>query len=152
MKNNYKILLAATVIISLGLFLVSYYLTAIGLIISGTLAMVFVMNEHGKTVLNKPRLFPILGDDGRSVIITNTGETDALSVEITIVPSNLEYSFKSIDADSEIKIETKELVGKNKINIEYYDKSGEKFTVKENLTFAEDTEYDPFKPMIPMFK
>ncbi|MBN1431590.1 MAG: hypothetical protein JW931_02340 [Methanomicrobiaceae archaeon] len=152
MKKNHKVAIVACLALSLLLFPVSVLLTAVGLIITGTLAMSVLISESAETVVDKPILFAYLGEDGRSFILKNIGNVDALDIHISLVPSNLEFLNKRIEADTEDKTECGQLIGKNRIIVDYTDETGNRYSKTANLNFKDDCEYDPTKPMIPIFK
>ena len=152
MKKNHKVAIAACLAISLILFPFSALLTAVGLIITGTLAMSVLISESAETVVNKPILFSYLGEDGRSFILKNIGNVDALDIHISLVPSNLEFLIERIEADTEENTDCGELIGKNRIIVDYTDETGTRYSKTANLNFRDDCEYDPTKPMIPIFK
>lgn len=152
MERIHKIAIIACLAISVILFPVSILLTATGLIITGTLAMAVLISESAGKAVDRPLLFAFLGEDGRSFITRNIGNAPALEVHVSVVPSNLEYLIGRIDADNEEKTDCGQLIGKNRIIMEYADESGKRYSKSADLQFKEDCEYDPTKPMIPIFK
>jgi hypothetical protein len=152
MEKIYKIAIAICLAISILLFPVSVLLTATGLILTGTLAMVIHITESAGEAIDRPVLFVFLGEDGRSFVIRNIGNAAASEIHVSVVPSNLEYIIDRIDADGEEKTECGQLIGKNRVIIEYADETGKRYSKSEDLRFEDDCEYDPTKPMIPIFK
>lgn len=152
MKKNHITALAACILVSVLLFTVSFLLTVMGLIITGTIAMTFMISESAEGIVDKPLIYAYLGDDGRSFILKNIGNVDALEIHISIVPSNLEYHIGRIDPDDEEKTDCGRLIGKNRIILDYSDKDGKKYKRTAELVFTEDCEYDPTKTMIPLFR
>ncbi|GEM_PF-4663246 len=152
MKKGHIAAIAVCIIFSVLLSPVSPILTVIGLILSGTLAMAFAISESAEKIMDKPLLFAYLGDDGRSFILKNIGDADALDIHISIIPSNLEYLFEHLGADSEEKTDCGRLLGKNRIILNYSDEDGKRYKKTAELGFREECEYDPIKPMFPLFK
>lgn len=152
MEKIYKIAIAVCLAISVLLFPVSVLLTATGLIITGTLAMVIHITESAGEAIDRPLLFAFLGEDGRSFVIRNVGNAAASEIHVSVVPSNLEYIIDYIDADDEEQTDCGQLIGKNRIIMEYADEAGKRYSKSVDLQFKEDCEYDPTKPMIPIFK
>lgn len=152
MKKNHKIALAVCLVISLLLFPFSFLFTATGLIITGTLLMSVLISESSEKIVEKPMLSAYLGEDGRSFIIKNFGNRDATEINISLVPSNLEYLIPRLEADKEEKTDCGELIGRNRIIMDYADDDGKRYSKSADLKFRDECEYDPTKPMIPIFK
>lgn len=152
MKKNHKFAIAICLVISVVLLPFSVILTATGLIITGTLAMAVMVSESAETLVEKPILLAFLGEDGRSFILKNIGNVDALDIHISVVPSNLEYLIERLEADTGEKTDCGQLIGKNKVIIDYTDGTGKRYSKTTDLNFRQECEYDPTKPMIPMFK
>lgn len=152
MKKNHIIVIAACLAVSVLLFPVSVLLTAAGLIITGTLVMAVMVSESAEELVEKPIIFAYLGEDGRSFVLKNIGNVDALDIHISVVPSNLEYLIERLGSDTEEITDCGQLIGKNRAIINYTDETGKRYSKSAELKFKEECEYDPTKPMFPMFK
>jgi len=152
MKKNHKFAIATSLIISVVLLPFSVILTAAGLIITGTLAMGIMISESAESLVDRPLLFAYLGEDGRSFVLKNMGNIDALDIHVSIVPANLEYLIERIAADIEEKTNCDQLIGKNRIIVNYTDKTGTRYSKSADLSFNEECDYDPTQPMIPLFR
>jgi tetrahydromethanopterin S-methyltransferase subunit F len=152
MNNIHKGMIFAGIIISILLLPASVYLTAAGIIITATLFMLCLISESAGKAMEKPILVAYLGDDGRSIIVGNIGNKDAVNINISLIPANLEFAIDNLSTDIEEKKDCGQLIGKNRAIMEYSDDTGTKHKKTSDLNFKDCKEYDPTKPLIPIFQ
>lgn len=150
--NSKYIVVIVCLVISILLVPISPLLTVIGLIITVTIVMAVMISESAGKTVDRPILSACLREDGRGFVLKNFGNGDALDVRISVLPSNLEYMLARIEADDEEVIDCGQLLGNNRVIMNYTDEKREEYNGSADLNPGNDCEYDPFKPMIPIFK
>ncbi|MDD4126804.1 MAG: hypothetical protein PHV39_03855 [Methanomicrobium sp.] len=152
MKKIQKIITVICILISAALSFISVYLTASGLIITATLYISFLISGSADKAMDRPILSALLGDNGKSITVANYGNKKALNVNIEILPSNLRFFLESLPCDSGNEIYCRELPGNIRVILNYSDETGKKHTKTEDLKFNDNSDYDPTKPLIPIFQ
>lgn len=152
MKKNYIIVVFSGVLISLFLYLISAYLTATGLIVTGTLALLFFMSESAENIMQRPILSAYPKPGNKSFTVVNLGNKSALDISIEVLPHNLEFFITNLNSDENYDIECEKFLGNSRVFFTYSDDKGKRY--EKNLELKSDivTDYDPTKPLIPIFE
>ena len=92
-----------------------------------------------------------LGDEAKSIILTNNGNARAENIHVTLIPSSVEFDIASLDVDSVYEYALGAMVQEIKIKITYSNENKRLFSSSKKLSvFDEDP--DILRPLIPMFK
>ena len=132
--------------------MISPYIAAAGLIVSATAIMLFLISESAEKIMDRPILAALAGEDGRSFRIENFGNKPALDINAGVLPFNLEFLIEMLPAGEEKKINCERLIGNSRVILNYSDEKGIKYTKSADFSTPLKHEYDPAKPLIPIFR
>jgi hypothetical protein len=148
MDKKSQIVLVLGLVISILLSFYNIYLAGIVFILFVTVIMSMLIMQDS---VSRPDVTADLSDDAKSIILKNSGNATALNIHVALVPMNTEYDMPSLAVD---EIHTRQL-GSMIQNV----KVVVKFENEEKVIFSRSyalsalgTEYEPFKPIIPVFK
>jgi hypothetical protein len=147
MDTRTTAVLAAGLIVTLLLSLVSIYLAGIAFIILVALVMSLMIMQD-TTFL--PQLDVRLREDAKAIVLTNAGNSPAKRIHVALVPMNIEYDVNSLAVDASHEYPLASMVAEVKVVITYANEKGQSFSHSENLSATGKT-FDPLKPMIPVF-
>jgi len=148
MEKNTKILLAFGVFIIIFLLFIDRYLAGIAGVILITLLMVVQIMQDTSGV---PDIIARFREDGKAIILTNTGNARAEKIHVALVPLNSEFDISSLEVESSFEFSLNTMVEYIKIAITYQNENGRLFSGSSKLSvFGEEP--DLLKPMIPLFK
>jgi len=123
--------------------------------LGGIVGMIFVAVIMSLMIMQDttgiPEIVPKLTDDGKGIILSNTGNARAENIHVTLVPNNIEFDIASLDVDASYEYSLGIMVQEIKTRITYSNENRRLFSSSKKLSvFEEDP--DLLKPMIPMFK
>jgi hypothetical protein len=147
MDKKTTAVLAAGIIVTALLFFISIYLAGIAFIILVAVVMSLLIMQD-TTFL--PQVDVRLRDDAKAIVLTNTGNSPALRIHVALVPVNIEYDIDSLAADASHEHLLASMMAEVKAVVTYSNEKGQAFSHSRNLSAAGD-EFEPLKPMIPVF-
>jgi len=98
-----------------------------------------------------PDLDASLSEDAKSIIIKNSGNAIALHIHVALVPMNAGYDVLSLKVDESDTHLFDSMIQEVKVIITFENEEKGRFT-KTCILSALGNQFEPFKPMIPMFK
>jgi hypothetical protein len=147
MEKNTKILLALGVFITIFLLFIDIYLAGIAGVILITLLMGVQIMQDTSGI---PDIVARFREDGKAIILTNTGNARAEKIHVALVPLNSEFDISSLEVESSFEFSLNAMVEYMKIAITYQNENGRLFSGSSKLSvFGEEP--DLLKPMIPLF-
>jgi hypothetical protein len=143
-----------TILIILGI-LITIAAAFYDIYLGGIVGMIFVAVIMSLMIMQDttgiPEIVPKLTDDGKGIILSNTGNARAENIHVTLVPNNIEFDIASLDVDASFEYSLGTMVQEIKTRITYSNENRRLFSSSKKLSvFEEDP--DLLKPMIPMFK
>ena len=148
MEKNTTILLVLGAFIILILLFINIYLAGIACAILIIILMSLKIMQDSTGI---PEIAVNLRDDAKAIIFTNKGNARAEKIHVALVPVNIEFDISSLEVESTYEFSLNEMFETIKIAVTYQNENGRLFSSSSKLSvFGE--EYDPFKPMFPMFK
>jgi len=145
-KRTTSVLIAG-ILITLLLLLVSIYLAGIVFIILVALVMSLLIMQD-TTFL--PQVEALLRDDAKAIVLTNVGNSPAHKIHVALVPMNLEYDVDTLAVDASHEYLLSSMIAEVKAVITYVNEKEQPFSVTFNLSSSGE-EFEPLKPMIPIF-
>jgi hypothetical protein len=156
MERNHILLLAAGIIITALLYILmpgQPYFAYMAAIVVIVLFMGVLMMNTSKRFADLPALAVRLCDDGKGVIVMNTGKEDALSVHVALVPLNIEFDLESLAAGSAYTFRTEEMINEAKAYVTFKTPGGSNLDLTKMLNALQpDADEDILKPVFPLFK
>lgn len=147
MEKNQKIVLAAAVLITLGLLFIEPIFALISFIFVIALLMIFhIMRDTA----NYPLVIAELAENAREIIVINTGTARAQKIHVTLVPLDIEFEVASLDPDEKSRFSLASMVSEAKAVITYANADGQEFRRSCPIT-ALGAGRDPTEPLIPIF-
>jgi hypothetical protein len=140
-------LLIAGLLVTILLFFISIYLAGIAFILLIVILMSLFIMQDSKFL---PDAEALLRDDAKAVIIRNNGNSPALKVHVALVPFNIEYDIPFLDADASFEYPLSAMVENVKVVLTFENEQQKEFS--RTCMLSASGEFDPFKPMIPLFK
>lgn len=148
MDKKSLIVLVSGIAITLILLLFNIYLAGIVFILVITVFMSLMIMQDS---VSHPDMDASLTADAKSVILKNSGNAPAFHIHVTLVPMDTEYDVPVLTVDQTHTHLLDSMVQEIKVVITY--ENEEKFAFSQTYTLsALGNQYEPFKPMIPMFK
>ena len=149
MDKNSKIVIVLGIAITLLLFLIfDIYAAGIAFVLFITVLMCLRIMQDSVV---SPDISASLTEDAKSVVIRNSGTAPAFRIHVALVPANTEYDVKSLAVDETNTHPLPSMVPEVKAVITFENEGKNTFTRSYSLS-ALGNEYEPFKPMIPLFK
>jgi len=148
MDKKINILIILGILITIAAAFYDIYLGGIvGMIFVAVIMSLMIMQD----TTGIPEIVPKLTDDGKGIILSNTGNARAENIHVTLVPNNIEFDIASLDVDASYEYSLGIMVQEIKTRITYSNENRRLFSSSKKLSvFEEDP--DLLKPMIPMFK
>lgn len=97
-----------------------------------------------------PELFVSLSEDARTIRVENLGTAPATSVELTVIPGEVQHPLGDIQADEIRSIELPTMMEEGKAVISWIKKDGNRGRKIFRLSGYEE-ETDPLRPVFPLF-
>ena len=147
MDKTTTAVIAAGILVTLLLFLVSIYLAGIAFIILIVIVMSLMIMQD-TTFL--PQVNVRLREDAKAIVLTNAGNSPALRIHVALIPMDIEYDVESLAVDESHEYPLSSMIDKVKAVIEFSNEKGQSFSSSTVLS-ASGEEFDPMKPMFPVF-
>jgi hypothetical protein len=148
MDKRIQVILVLGIIITIVSAFLDMYLAGIVGVIFIAIIMSLMIMQDTKGI---PEVVAKLGDEAKSIILTNTGNARAEKIHGTLIPSNVEFDVPSLDVDATYEYSLGSMVQEIKIKITFSNENGRLFSTSKKLSVFEE-EPDLLKPMVPMFK
>lgn len=147
MDKRTTAVLAAGILVTLLLFFVNIYLAGIALIILVAIMMSLMIMQD---TTFRPQVDVRLKDDAKAIILANGGNSPAVNIHVALVPMNIEYEVDSLAVDASHEYPLPAMVTDVKVVITFKNERGQPFSHSQKLS-ASGEEWEPLKPMIPVF-
>jgi hypothetical protein len=98
----------------------------------------------------RPQVDVRLREDAKAIVLTNAGNSAAVGIHVALVPMNIEYDVATIAVDKTHEYPLASMIPEVKAVVTYTNEKGQSFSLTKRLS-ASGEEYDPLKPMIPVF-
>ena len=148
MDKKSQIVLVLGIAITNILLIFNIYLAGIVFILVITLFMSLQIMQDS---VSHPDVEASLSDDAKSIVLRNSGNSTALHIHVVLVPMNTEFDVPSIAVDEYYTHPLGSMVDEVKVVVTFENEEKNVFSKSYALS-ALGNAYDPFKPMIPMFK
>ncbi|MDO9326391.1 MAG: hypothetical protein Q7T80_15685 [Methanoregula sp.] len=148
MDKKTQIVLVLGLTITIILLLFNIYLAGIVFILVVTVVMSMLIMQDSAL---HPDLDAQLSDDAKSMILKNTGNSTAVHIHVALVPINTEYDVSSLAVDETHSYPFDAMIQNVKAVVSYENEEKVVFSKSFALSALGD-QYEPFKPMIPLFK
>jgi uncharacterized repeat protein (TIGR01451 family) len=146
-KRIQVILVLGIIVTIISAFLDMYLAGIVGVIFIAIIMSLMIMQD----TTGIPEVRVKLGDEAKSIILTNNGNARAENIHVTLIPSSVEFDIASLDVDSVYEYALGAMVQEIKIKITYSNENKRLFSSSKKLSvFDEDP--DILRPLIPMFK
>jgi hypothetical protein len=139
--------LAVGILVIVLLFFISIYLAGIAFIVLIAIVMSLMIMQD-TTFL--PQVSVRLREDAKAIVLKNTGNSPAKKIHVALVPINIEYDVDTLAVDASHEYPFASMIAEIKAVITYENEKGTPFSLSKKLS-ASGEEYDPLKPMIPVF-
>jgi hypothetical protein len=147
MEKRILAVLAAGILVTLLLTLVSIYLAGIAIILVIVIVMsMFIMQDSAFL----PQVDVRLREDAKAIVLTNKGNSPAEKIHVALVPLNIEYDVPLLAVDQAHEYPLPSMIAEVKAVVTYSNGQGREFSHVMALSAAREA-YDPLKPMIPLF-
>ena len=149
MDKKSQIVLVLGIVITLLLYLIfDIYLAGIFFVLAITLFMSMQIMRDSTYL---PDVAASLADDAKSIILKNSGNSPALHIHVALVPMDTEYDVPSLAVDESHTHPLDAMIEEVKVVVTFENEEKGTFSQTYALS-ALGNQYDPFKPMIPLFK
>jgi hypothetical protein len=148
MNKTTTAVLAAGILVTLLLVFVSIYLAGIAFIILVVIVMSLVIMQD-TTFL--PQVDVKLREDAKAIVLTNAGNSPAVKIHVALVPINIEYDVASLAVDESHQYPLSSMIADVKAVITFSNEKGQSFS-SSFLLSASGEEFEPLKPMFPIFR
>jgi hypothetical protein len=148
MDNRTKFLLIGGIILTIILFFVSIYLAGIVFIITAALVMSLAIMQDSSF---HPDIVATLREDAKAIIVRNSGNAMAGKIHMALVPVNREFDLPMLAAEETHEFPLDTMAEDIKVVITFENEQQQPFSRSYNLS-AMGGEFEPLKPMIPIFK
>ena len=146
-KRIQVILVLGIIVTIISAFLDMYLAGIVGVIFIAIIMSLMIMQD----TTGIPEVRVKLGDEAKSIILTNNGNARAENIHVTLIPGNREFDIASLDVDSVYEYFLGAMVQEIKIKITYSNENKRLFSSSKKLSVF-DEEPDLLRPLIPMFK
>jgi hypothetical protein len=147
MDKKTTTVLAVGILVTVLLFFISIYLAGIAFIVLIAIVMSLMIMQD-TTFL--PQVIVRMREDAKAIVLKNTGNSPAKKIHVALVPINIEYDVDTLAADASHEYPFGSMIADVKVVISYENEKGAPFSLTRKLS-ASAEEYDPLKPMIPVF-
>jgi hypothetical protein len=147
MKRNQLAIIAAGLIISAILAVISPYLAGIAIILVIALAMSFQIYQDSYRLTD---LAVVLSENARVVTIINRGNTRIQNIKVSLIPLDMEFQVPELAVEGKFAYKLPQMINEARAVVEFEDKNGRKYNKSFELS-ALHTHDDLLKPMFPTF-
>ena len=148
MDKKSQIVLVLGLAVTIILLIFNIYLAGIVFILVITIFMSLQIMQDS---VSHPDVEASLSDDAKSIILKNSGNSTALQIHVALVPMDTEFDVPSIAVDESYTHPLGAMIEEVKVVITFENEKNNVFSKSYALSSLGNA-YDPFKPMIPMFK
>jgi hypothetical protein len=149
MDKKSQIVLVLGIALTIILYFISdIYLAGIVFVLAITLFMSMQIMQDSTYL---PEVAASLADDAKSIILKNNGNSTALHIHVTLVPMNTEYDVPSLAVDETHTFLLASMIEEVKAVVTFQNEKNGGFSQTYALS-ALGNEFDPLKPVIPLFK
>ena len=148
MDTTPRLLFASGAVIAAALFFFNIYLAGIVVVFEIVLVMSFLIMRDTTCL---PEVTVHLRDDAKAIILTNKGNSPAVSIHVVLVPLDIAFDLATLAADASYEYLLSSMIAEVKVTITYENEKKNTFSHTAKLS-AMAGEYDPFTPLIPLFK
>ena len=146
-KRIQVILVLGIIVTIISAFLDMFLAGIVGVIFIAIIMSLMIMQD----ATGIPEVVVKLGDEAKSIILTNNGNARAENIHVTLIPSNVEFDIASLDVDSVYEYALGAMVQEIKIKITYSNENKRLFSTQKNFQYLTRT-LIYLRPFIPMFK
>ena len=139
--------MAAGILVTLLLLFVNIYLAGIVFILLIVLVMSLMIMQDSMFL---PQIDVRLREDAKAIVLTNGGNSPARKIHVVLVPMNIEYDVDSLAIDESHEYTFPTMLTEVKVVVTFANDKGQPFTHSQKLS-ASGEEFEPLKPMIPIF-
>ncbi|MFA5332539.1 MAG: hypothetical protein WC342_09185 [Methanoregula sp.] len=141
------LIICAGVLVTAACFIINVYLGGTALVILFALIMALLIMQDSADL---PEVAARLSEDAKSILLTNSGNADAVGIHVTLVPADREFDIPVLHPDASFEYPYGSMIPELKAVIAYTNAGGKKFSGSFFLS-ALKPEYDPLKPAFPLF-
>ena len=147
MDKRIQVILVLGILITIAAALLDIYLAGIvGVIFIAIIMSLMIMQD----TTGIPEVVATLTEDGKNIVLTNTGNARAEKIHVKLLPHALEFDLTTLDVDSAYEYLLEKPVEEIKIKITYSNENGRLFSSSKKLSVFEE-ESDLLKPVFPTF-
>ena len=148
MDRKIQLLLVSGIVLTVIVFFINIYAAGIVFITVVALLMsLFIMQDS----TSLPDVVAEIREDAKAIIIRNSGNADALKVHVALIPVDLEFDISVLAPDQVNEYPLEKMIKDVKAVITFENVMGEAFSRSYKLS-VDGSEYDPLRPMIPLFR
>ena len=148
MNKKSQAVLVAGIAVTLLLLAVNIYAAGIAFILFIT---IFMSMQIMQDTFSMPNVSASLAEDAKSIVLKNSGNSPALKIHVALVPMNTEYDVPFLAVDATHTFPLPSMVQEIKAVVTFENEDKASFSRTYPLSSL-GGEFDPFKPMIPVFK
>ncbi|OPX65388.1 MULTISPECIES: hypothetical protein [unclassified Methanoregula] len=138
--------LAAGILATILLSVVSIYLGGIAIIIVAAVVMTLLIMQDSSFL---PQVDIQLREDAKAVVLMNKGNAPAEGIHVALVPLNIEYDVAVLSVDESHEFALQSMLAEAKAVVTFSNGNGRTFSLVKQLSSS--GEFDPLKPTIPIF-
>ena len=147
MDRTTRAVLVLGPILTILFFFINIYLAGFVFVIFITVLMSLLILQDATSL---PEITAALSEDAKTLILTNVGSAAAHRIHVTLVPADREFEIPSLGADESHAHPLGGMMTELKVVIRFENNQGREFSQSFRLS-ALGGEYDPLKPLIPVF-
>ncbi len=150
MERNHIILVVLGLAVCVALFFIfDIYASLIGIVLVIALAMsLFIMSDSAMN----PDVHVTLKEDAKGIVVRNRGNAKAMSIRLTLVPQDIQYTIPSLDVEAKKEFPSDTMIDQVKILLNYQNETGTEYKKTLALSALDRPDDDLLKPAFPMFK
>jgi len=148
MDRTTKMLILVSILVTLIAAIINQYLGGIVVMIAIVVVMARLIMDDSTSL---PEIDARLREDAKEIVIKNTGNSPAEKIHVALGPLNLEYDIASLPADTTHEYPLSSMISEVRLVVQFENDKAELFSRTFDLS-ALKPEYDPFRPMIPLFR
>jgi hypothetical protein len=147
MDKKIQVILVLGILITIAAAFLDIYLAGIvGVLFIAIIMSLMIMQD----TTGIPEVVAMLTEDGKNIVLTNTGNARAEKIHVKLLPNALEFDLTTLDVDSAYEYLLEKPVEEIKIKITYSNENGRLFSSSKKLSVFEE-ESDLLKPAFPTF-
>lgn len=147
MDKRTTAVLAAGLLVTLILIVVNIYLAGMAFILLVVIVMSLMIMQDSTFL---PQVDIRLREDARAIVLSNGGNSPAHKIHVALVPMNIEYDISSLAAEESHEHLLSSMLAEVKVYVTFENEKGQPFSHSKTL-LASGEEFEPLKPMVPIF-